>query len=99
MPDETIQLNGLRAGIATIAEEIGSEEQTVGSICSTIRSYIRQREHIDKRLVVFMYLLLRDYSPVGEVIRIIEQIPEESVEFTNAQLRKLAEDMVNRILD
>ncbi len=52
-----------------------------------------------ERLVIFMYLLLRDCLPAGEVIRLIKQIPEEPVEYTNTQLRKLAEDMVTRILD
>ena len=55
----------------------------------------------EEKVVLFMYLLLRDHLPVGEVTKLIMSMDEEysdnNVLYTNGNLEALARELVSRL--
>ena len=56
----------------------------------------------NQNLTIFLYLLMRDYLPTGEVAKIVKEI-EESIDgkepiFTAKGLGEYAEELAKRIL-
>lgn len=53
---------------------------------------------INSRLVSFLYELMRDHLPSGEVEALVQQSEDESnITYTNGWLAKYAEDLANRL--
>lgn len=54
----------------------------------------------DRKLVSFIYLLLRDYLPAADVEKAaIDSCDEGYTQFTNGWLAKYAEDLANRLIE
>jgi len=54
---------------------------------------------IDCPLTSFLYTLMRDHLPAGEVERLVrDSISNQAVAFTNGWLARYAEDATNRLL-
>ena len=52
----------------------------------------------NEKVVLFMYLLLRDHLPVGEITKLIMSMDEEYyVIYTNGNLEALARELVSRL--
>lgn len=54
---------------------------------------------INSKLVSFLYELIRDHLPAGEVERLVRESQEPNVLYTNGWLAKYAEDLANRLKD
>jgi hypothetical protein len=52
---------------------------------------------INSKLVSFLYELMRDYLPAGEVESIVRNSQEPDCTYTNGWLAKYAEDLANRL--
>lgn len=54
--------------------------------------------NINSKLTSFLYELMRDNVPPGELERLVRDSQVESVQYTNGWLAKYAEDLANRLL-
>jgi len=57
---------------------------------------------MDKKLVTFMYLAIRDLAPLGEIYKIVQDVETlvesgEEIKMTNKYMKAVAEEIVNRI--
>ena len=50
-------------------------------------------------LVFFLYVLMRDGCPVGEIERALEQTTSEVCQYTNGWLARYAKDVADRLMD
>lgn len=52
---------------------------------------------INSKLVSFLYELIRDHMPLGEVETLVRNSQEPDCYYTNGWLAKYAEDLANRL--
>lgn len=68
-------------------------------ICDNISPIYEHKQIVVRRLTAFLYLLMRDRVPTGDVCQIIMDIGESSeFEFTSKHLEALARDYADRII-
>jgi hypothetical protein len=53
--------------------------------------------NINSKLVSFLYQLMRDHLPAGEVERLVRESEDPDVFYTNGWLANYAEDLANRL--
>lgn len=51
----------------------------------------------DEKLVAFLYLLIRDKVPMGDVSQIVNDLNYHSFQFTNPHLEAMARDFAIRL--
>ena len=54
---------------------------------------------MNEKLITFLYLLMRDHLPVGEVIKLINSCSKLNlpVKFTNKQLAEISKNLLKRL--
>lgn len=61
---------------------------------------LRQRSgeiNVDSKLVSFLYELMRDHLPPGQVEAIVRASQEPDCQYTNGWLAQYAQDLANRL--
>lgn len=74
----------------------------MNSIDRSLRSdaALRKRSgdvRIKSKLVSFLYELMRDHLPPGEVEKLVKASQDPDVSYTNGYLAKYAKDLANRL--
>lgn len=54
---------------------------------------------INSKLVSFLYELMRDHLPAGEIEKLVKASQESDCLYTNGWLAKYAQDLANRLKD
>ena len=56
-----------------------------------------QKSESNDPLVSFLYSLLRDYLPAGEVEKLVQETTKDTTVFTNGYLAEYAKDLAERL--
>lgn len=76
-------------------DDIDHKTETIETIALRERS---NSIRLNSKLISFLYELMRDYLPAGEVEILVQKSQEPDCLYTNGWLAKYAEDLAKRLL-
>lgn len=89
------------AKLDSLNKEIENElTNSISKESKHFNTELRERSgeiNINSKLVGFLYELMRDHLPAGEVEKLVRKCQDPEIEYCNGYLAKYAEDLANRL--